>query len=98
MIAPGTVTTVTVTADHIKRGKACQSAECPIALAIIDQGVPPGQHVGITSDTARIWEKSKVRLRAHLPLRAQAFIDDFDDRGPGAVAPFFFELTWEAAS
>jgi hypothetical protein len=99
MIAPGAVTTVNVKQEHIGRGTPCNTAGCPIALAIVALGILPEEHViavGVV-DAAIIGPKGTV-LDAQLPNEAMRFIDDFDDGGLGAVAPFTFELTWQAAS
>lgn len=73
---------ITVTAEHIKKGKRCSPYECPVALACIDAGfkdVSIGTS-GCNLDRERFLYIGNVRSN----------IDRFDAGSP--IKPFEFEI------
>lgn len=78
---------VTVTRDHIKRGKPGESEYCPIALALKGMGK---RHVQV-GEVCCCWDGGT----ADLPLKSTKFIERFDAKKP--VKPFSFTLNVEEA-
>lgn len=78
--------TITVTEEHIKKGKRQSCIECPIALAINDAAVfstrAVVKHVSVREDNSL--------LTIPLPRKATSFIYHFDAAEP--VEPFSFHL------
>lgn len=100
MITSGATTTVTVTAEHIASGTPCSSGRCPVALALIGQGLAPDGSavvvgVGQVYITTGGNGKEHIIFSAALPSAARQFIDQFDQESP--VDPLAFDLTWDAS-
>jgi hypothetical protein len=96
--ATGTVT-VSVTQEHIDRGRPGQCAACPIALALAE-AMPYATHIEVygspddgTPAFAEVWSGA-LKCHFRLPAEADAFIAAFDDEHP--VAPFTFVVEVEA--
>ena len=100
-------TTAPVTQWHIDNGKACEGAECPIALAVLEALAAQGVHTHsihvaicrVTVDLAVI--HGQRRFVADLDEHANDFIQALDeceeDRSEddqAIIAPFELELTW----
>lgn len=83
---------VVVTAEDIKYGRPCDSADCPIARAL--NRLVPGSGVGYRDPTigyvAWIGHPSRTSKHTILPKAAQEFARNFDQRLP--VEPFEFAL------
>jgi hypothetical protein len=80
------IITVVVTADDIKKGKACKSECCPIALALFRR----------TKHKWSVGPRCASSLSGfgkfiNLPQSAQVFITKFDKKGAKAVKPFRFK-------
>jgi hypothetical protein len=93
------VTTVRVTDRHIAEGVSCNSAACPIALALLDALVAEGVRVDslfVDETDARVvtWcdTAGALKFRADLPAEATEFVRSFDDGE--AVGPIEVELSW----
>lgn len=93
-------TTVRVTEKHIADGTPCNSARCPIALALFEalaaEGVQQVQGLFVGEATVRFTHyvaPVSRRYRADLTAEACEFINRFDERHP--VEPFEFELKFE---
>jgi hypothetical protein len=82
---------ITVTQEHIERGKKKNCAECPVALALHDAGFPDAY---VSFD--RVWASPDDRLNnyncllAFLPILVRVWISNFDSGKH--VEPFEFEL------
>lgn len=82
---------VTITRDDIRRGTRRSPFSCPIARALKrEHGIIAG--VGITS-VETLQPISKWKLRAELSLKAERFVNDFDEGKP--VKPFTTVLTFK---
>lgn len=89
--------TFTVTADHIKSGICGDGCECPVARAIAEAIAGTDAGVWVFETEIRLMRSFGVLCwRAAVPPAVREFIVAFDDGNH--VAPFTFELTWEAAS
>jgi hypothetical protein len=76
---------IEVTQEDINEG--CQSScmSCPIALAI-------ARAYGCAAEVGNVSVRVEGFGGFRLPQEAINFIDQFDNHGPAAVAPFSFEL------
>ena len=89
------MTAITVTAEHIARGRRDSCGLCPVALAIADAGLGPAW-----VDSAHV----TLRKRGHwtevdLPSDVSRFIEAFDGGyDDGTVRPFTFELYYPAVT
>lgn len=84
--------TISVTPEHIEKGRPGACGKCPIAIAFVEQ-VPKCSSVDVNYSriSAHIGDE---RHRGTLPPTAVTFVDDLDFRGreaPG-VKPFVFEI------
>jgi hypothetical protein len=85
---------VSVTYDHIDRGKRMQAGCCPVALALCELlNVPndPDLRVTVTQDTLGFFhftDDDGVLISA--PTDVRFFVADFDSNG--SVSPFIFEI------
>ena len=81
---------IRVTREHIRRGRRCDSTECPLALAMREAGL---YEPAVSKDVC-YWGSSyndpQPYGTARLPDQAQAFINRFDEDLTGE--PFEFEL------
>ena len=89
-LSDGTVTRVSVTAEHIAAGTPRSCGECPIALALL-AAFPDAIRVDVDTESARLYAP-EGRYRAAMPPEAGEFISRFDDELP--VEPFTFNLIW----
>jgi hypothetical protein len=95
-------TTVRVAQKHIDKGTACNSARCPIALALHEaldaQGAEQVQGLFVDEHAVRFTHYDRAggrqwrTYRADLDEQASDFIDRFDDGH--TVQPFETVLTW----
>jgi hypothetical protein len=89
-LADGTVTRVSVTAEHIAAGIPRDCRECPIAVALL-AAFPDAIRVDVDPEAARLYAP-EGHYRAAVPPEATVFIVAFDDELP--VEPFAFNLIW----
>lgn len=99
-------TIVRVTDRHIADGVSCDSAACPVALAVLDalaaEGVRAARVMVDSFDATVTLGDAPVerRYRADLDSRASRFVEAFDEvegsdlRGADDIAPFELELSW----
>jgi hypothetical protein len=82
---------LSVTREHIKKGKAGDCGKCPVALALLD-GLPNATKVSVDEDSIIVVEaKGNGRtVSYHVPRSVERFINNFDDEEP--VKPFAFKL------
>lgn len=99
MTAAMDVTVVRVTEKHIADGIACNSARCPIAIALHEALAAKGvqQVQGLFVDETKVSFSHYIaperhQYRADLPAEATEFIQNFD--GGASVEPIEFTLTW----
>ena len=93
------MTAITVTAEHITRGRPGVGSGCAIALALLDAF--PGATDTCVGDYAGVFygggdELDDRDVWSLLPGEARHFVRDFDDGQP--VEPFTFTLDIPAAA
>lgn len=89
-------TTINVTAEHIAQGVQAECTRCPIALAI-GEALPDATYVSVNLRAIELTDgPHEVYLQDPLPIRARAFIREFDNGWP--VRPFSFELPYPAVT
>jgi hypothetical protein len=82
---------VTVTLDHIRRGKRGKCGECPGALAIMEAAPTLFAAVAVNTHSIDLWFMSpKYRRIALTPQPLRAFVKLFD--AGNSVEPFSFHL------
>ena len=86
------MTTVSVTAGHIAKGKRDDCTRCPVVLAVRD-AFPAASSV-LVSGLHVYMQISRRELEHELPAGVQEFIHAYDTRQP--VAPFTFDLDYPA--
>lgn len=85
---------ISVTQEHIDAGERGECGRCPVALAFGDAGF----NVSVCPAYVEFYKADSNRhggtfiCRRPLPQEAGLFIYRFDKDGPGAVAPFEFEM------
>lgn len=90
--------TISVTAEHIRRGSPNSCRFCPIALALREQGFPMaevGEDDALLSWTSRgSGVGTEGHLTIHLPPEAIRFVRNFDseDCDLSTVHPFTFQI------
>jgi hypothetical protein len=90
-----TGTTINVTAEHIRTGKAGDNCFCPIALALRDT-FPDVETIHVHFATAYI-TTSGISSEVILPQEANDFIEAFDF-GNNRAEPFSFTLDYPAVT
>jgi hypothetical protein len=87
MLIPMPDITITVTADHIARGKPSKECACPIALAMSEQ-IDGCEFVRVGLAVAEWVDRDRLTHVAYMPESVNVFIIRFDGRMP--VDPFSF--------
>jgi hypothetical protein len=85
---------VSVTDEDIRLGKPKDGTCCPVALAL-RRAFPGVSVLDLDQDEAEILFDNGDSLTLDLPPDAGHFVNQFDRHGPGAVAPFSFDLEVE---
>lgn len=89
------MTTISVKAKHIAKGRRGDCGHCPVALAILD-AIPGIDGVAVGSDEISI-SRGDLWIPFLAPREVAEFVAAFDSRDP--VSPFAFDLDFpEAAS
>jgi hypothetical protein len=88
------MTTISVTAEHIAKGRPGDCRFCPVALAVEDAF--PGTNCWVARDTLTLYSNGRQRLRVPHPGTVLKFIRAFDSADP--VEPFTFELDYPAVA
>ena len=86
------MTTISVRAKHIAKGKRQDCERCPIALAILD-AIPGIDGIAVGPDEIAI-SSGELRLPFSAPDEVLNFVWAFDQDGADAVAPFSFDLDY----
>ena len=90
---------ITVGPSEIAMGVRKNCEACPIALAvqkaIFEQQRMQGYMVFVKSGCIQIVKDEHVYAQSGIPLDAQIFMEEFDEDGTEAVAPFSVELSFE---
>lgn len=89
------MTTISVTAEHITKGKRQMCEFCPVALAAID-AFPDLTRIVVGTTEMTITDGNGKLTDIELPPSAIEFIEAFDDEQ--GVEPFTFELDYPAVA
>lgn len=91
------MTTVNVTQEHIDQGHQCDTAGCPVALAMIEAfGLGEEDLVCAGPYQLGIRRQGELAFRwLDTPFQVATFMETYDATEP--VQPFSFELDWSQA-
>jgi hypothetical protein len=93
--AGAVVTTVNVTAEHIRDGIAADALQCPVAFAL-KSIFPYAERVTVGANLLMVKHyRSMFQTFYVMPQSVHDFILAFDGLTPGTVEPFSFQLEKE---